>query len=83
MNLLHLVTTHLADPRNKSRKRLFCDARTIFSALARKNGMGYGEIAKAIGKDRTTIYDYERGCNAKNLGKTYEIYLKLLNETGI
>ena len=80
MNLLHLVTTHLADPRNKSRKRQFCDARTIFSALARKAGMSYEEVAKAIGKDRTTIYDYERGCNAKNLGKNYEVYEKILNE---
>lgn len=42
--------------------------------------MSYEEVAKAIGKNRTTIYDYERICNPKNLGKTYEIYLKLLNE---
>jgi hypothetical protein len=83
MSLLHLVTTHLADPRNNCRKRPFCDARTIFSALARKKGLSYQEIADIIGKHRTTIYAYVQICNPKNLGKTYEIYLKLLNETSI
>jgi ribosome-binding protein aMBF1 (putative translation factor) len=80
---LQLITTHLADPRNKSRKRLFCDARIVFTAIARKSGWSYSEVAEAIGKSRATIYHYEKICNAKNLGKTYEIYLKLLNETGI
>jgi len=81
--MLELVTTHIADPRIPSRKRQFCDARTIFTGLARRNGWSYSEIAEAIGKDRTTIYDYERICNAKNLGKNYEIYLKLLNDPSI
>ena len=79
-DLLHLVTPHLADPRNKSRKRKFCDARTIFSALARKSGLSYQEIADILGKHRTTVYAYERICNAKNLGKNYEVYQKILNE---
>lgn len=79
-DLLHLVTPHLADPRNKSRKRKFCDARTIFSTLARKSGLSYQEIADILGKHRTTVYSYERICDPKNLGKNYEIYLKLLNE---
>lgn len=82
-NLIHLVTTYLADPRIKSRKRPFCDARTIFSAIARRSGLSYQEIADMLGKHRTTVYAYERLCDPRNLGKTYEIYLKLLNETGI
>ncbi len=69
MTILHLITTHLADPRNKSRKRPFCDARTIFSAIARKQSLSYQEIADIIGRHRTTIYAYERLCNPKNLGK--------------
>lgn len=79
-DLIHLVATHLADPRNKSRKRPACDARTIFSAVARKIGLSYQEIADMLGKHRTTVYAYERLCEPKNLGKNYEIYLKLLNE---
>ncbi len=78
--MLDLITTHIADPRTPSRKRRFCDARTIFTGLARRSGWSYSEIAEAIGKDRTTTYHYERGCNPKNLGENYEIYLKLLNE---
>jgi chromosomal replication initiation ATPase DnaA len=83
MNLLNLITTHLADPRIKSRKRQFCDARTIFSAIARKQSLSYQEIADMLGKHRTTIYDYERLCNPKNLGKNYEVYEKILNETDV
>lgn len=80
LDLLNIVTTHLADPRITSRKRQFCDARTIFSEIARKEGLSYQEIADILGKHRTTVYSYERLCNPKNLGKNYEIYEKILNE---
>lgn len=82
-DILHLVTSHLADPRIKPRKRPFCDARTIFSAIARRSGLSYQEIADMLGKHRTTVYAYERLCNPKNLGKDYEVYLKLINETNV
>ena len=79
-DLLKKITLELADPRNRSREERFTKARIVFAGLARANGFSHQEIADAIGKDRATIYHYERCCNEKNLGKEFALVQKIFDE---
>jgi hypothetical protein len=78
--ILQSVKSHLSDPSSKGNHRPTVDARIVLTGVARDLGHGYSEIAKAVGRDRSTVYYYEKNCNPAILGEKFDLVKIIFDE---